>query len=241
MQHRSTAERHWRDSEDVVPRITGEVSARNPLVELAQQFGEASGMGRGLRSALELTPRSGRHAHPCQRPAFPRLDPRRGGVRCIFLHVSARLRGSVSDLPRRRRPARSGGASGIARQLAGRDCIEDGQPNSSSFARARSTTARRSTSPSAISCGRLSRSAPILKPDDDRGLRQMLMQAFRARGIYPESASFFSEDALALDACTRLDNQAGARCAAARRRDSRPIRQRASARKSNSSSAARAD
>jgi hypothetical protein len=35
-----------------------------------------------------------------------------------------------------------------------------------------------------------------LKPDDDLGVRQALMQAFRVRGIYPESASFFSEGAL---------------------------------------------
>lgn len=37
-------------------RLRAEAPARNPLVELAQQFGEASGMGRGLRSALEEKP-----------------------------------------------------------------------------------------------------------------------------------------------------------------------------------------
>jgi hypothetical protein len=35
-----------------------------------------------------------------------------------------------------------------------------------------------------------------LNPDDDLGIRQELMQAFRVRGIYPDSASFFSEGAL---------------------------------------------
>src|SRR2546423_11932459 len=33
-----------------------ETRTRNPLVELAQQFGEASGMGRGLRAALDMRP-----------------------------------------------------------------------------------------------------------------------------------------------------------------------------------------
>ena len=35
-----------------------------------------------------------------------------------------------------------------------------------------------------------------LDPADDRGVRDALMEAFRLRGIYSESASFFSEDAL---------------------------------------------
>src|SRR6185295_18314764 len=35
-----------------------------------------------------------------------------------------------------------------------------------------------------------------LKADDGRAVRDALMQAFRVRGIYPEGASFFSEDAL---------------------------------------------
>lgn len=35
-----------------------------------------------------------------------------------------------------------------------------------------------------------------LDPADDRGVRDALMEGFRLRGIYSESASFFSEDAL---------------------------------------------
>ena len=35
-----------------------------------------------------------------------------------------------------------------------------------------------------------------LKAEDGRAVRDALMQAFRARGIFPEDASFFSEDAL---------------------------------------------
>src|SRR6185295_1241315 len=35
-----------------------------------------------------------------------------------------------------------------------------------------------------------------LKAEDGRAVRDALMQAFRVRGIYPETASFFSEDAL---------------------------------------------
>ena len=36
--------------------IVGELPTRNPLIDLAQQFGEASGMNRGLRSALDIPP-----------------------------------------------------------------------------------------------------------------------------------------------------------------------------------------
>jgi hypothetical protein len=38
--------------------------------------------------------------------------------------------------------------------------------------------------------------AKDIDPADDRGIRDALMEAFRLRGIYSESASFFSEDAL---------------------------------------------
>src|SRR5215813_4574845 len=38
--------------------VRAQISVRNPLIELAQQFGEASGMNRGLRSALGVLPNS---------------------------------------------------------------------------------------------------------------------------------------------------------------------------------------
>src|SRR5262249_17471939 len=40
------------------PDITPQIRARNPLIELAQQFGEATGRGRALRSALSMPPNS---------------------------------------------------------------------------------------------------------------------------------------------------------------------------------------
>src|SRR4030095_5881167 len=39
--------------------LSAQIATRNPLIELAQQFGEASGMNRGLRSALDSAPRIG--------------------------------------------------------------------------------------------------------------------------------------------------------------------------------------
>ena len=51
-----------------------------------------------------------------------------------------------------------------------------------------------------------------LKEDDGRMVRDSLMQAFRVRGIYPEGASFFSEDALCwprVRYCKRINSVSG--------------------------------
>jgi len=180
---------------DEVPLITGEMRARNPLIELAQQFGEASGMGRGLRSALGVRPDPAALATRVNDPHF------RGSilVAAVFdAYFSTYLRASADLF----RIYRAGGGQLDPAELP------------SSLASMLADTACRTADEFFQLCARaLDYCPPVditfgdylralitasadLKPDDDRGVRQALMQAFRARGIYPQSASFFSEDAL---------------------------------------------
>jgi hypothetical protein len=181
--------------QDTIPRITGETGARNPLVELAQQFGEASGMGRGLRAALDMRPDPNALRVRVHDPHF------RGSilVAAVFdAYFSTYLRASA-DLFR------------IYRAGGGR---VEGAELPASLANLLAETASRTADEFFQLCARsLDYCPPVditfgdflralitvsadLKPDDDLGIRQELMQAFRVRGIYPDSASFFSEGAL---------------------------------------------
>ena len=177
------------------PRIVGEMGSRNPLVELAQQFGEASGMGRGLRSALGVPPDPTAMQTRVNDPHF------RGSilVAAVFdAYFSTYLR-AAADLFR---IFRAGGG-----QI---DPAELPASLADLLAQTASTTANEFFQlcaraldycpPVDITFGDYLRAlitaSVDLKPEDDRGIRQALMQGFRARGIYPESATFFSEDAL---------------------------------------------
>ena len=182
-------------SSDAMTRIRGEASARNPLVDLAQQFGEASGMGRGLRSALEDRPDPASMSTRVNDPHF------RGSilVAAVFdAYFSTYLRASADLF----RIYRAGGAQMISPELP------------TSLANLLAETASETADEFFMLCARaLDYCPPVditfgdflralitasvdLRPEDDRGMRQSLMQAFRVRGIYPESASFFTEDAL---------------------------------------------
>jgi len=184
-----------RADDDTVPQIVGETATRNPLVELAQQFGEASGMGRGLRAALDARPDPNALRTRVHDPHF------RGSilVAAVFdAYFSTYLR-VAADLFR---IYRAGGAqvegaelpAALANQLA---------ETASSTANEFFQLCARSLDycpPVDITFGDFLRAlitvSADLKPDDELGIRQELMQAFRVRGIYPENASFFSEDAL---------------------------------------------
>jgi hypothetical protein len=181
--------------EDTVPRILGETATRNPLVELAQQFGEASGMGRGLRAALDTRPDPNALRTRVHDPHF------RGSilVAAVFdAYFSTYLRASADLF----RIYRAGGAqvegaelpAALANQLA-----ETASRMANEFFQL-CARALDYCPPVDITFGDFLRAlitaSADLKPDDELGVRQELMQAFRVRGVYPESASFFSEDAL---------------------------------------------
>ena len=175
--------------------ITAELGERNPLVELAQQYGEATGRGRGLRSALGTPPNSRDIEHVTE----PHL---RGSilVAAVFdAYFSIYLR-RTSDLFR---IYRAGGGSDhptdLPSSLAGR-LVDEASRTAAQFFRV-CVRALDYCPPVDITFGDFLRAVVTsdfdLHPADEEGVRDAFMQAFRLRGIMPESASFFSEGAIA--------------------------------------------
>jgi hypothetical protein len=177
------------------PSITAEMGQRNPLVELAQQFGEATGRDRGLRSALGTKPNSDdirKFAEPHRRGSIL--------VAAIFDAFFSFYLRCTADLFR---IYRAGGG-----RLEGGD-IPDPLAN-----RLASEAARIAEQFFQVCVRALDYCPPVditygdylraiitaecdLRPVDEVGVRDAFMQAFRLRGIVPESASFFSEGAIA--------------------------------------------
>jgi hypothetical protein len=176
------------------PDLTSQIGQRNPLVELAQQFGEATGRGKGLRSALDTPP----NAMDIQKLFEPHA---RGAilVAAVFdAYFTTYLR-RTADLFR---IYRTGGASvgtdlpyPLARLLA---------EEASRLAEYFFTLCVRALDycpPVDITFGDFLRavitSDSDLHPTDKSGIRDAFMQAFRVRGIVPDGAWSFSETAIA--------------------------------------------
>jgi hypothetical protein len=182
------------DSNDGKAVIVAELETRNPLIELAQQFGEASGMNRGLRSTLGTKPNSD--------DIHKRIDDVhfRGSilVAAVFdAYFSVYLK-RTADLFR---IYRAGGADSSA-ELPGalaQLLAEQASATASEFFQL-CARALDYCPPVDVTFGDFLRaliSVNIdLKAEDGRIVRDALMQAFRVRRIYPETAAFFSQDAL---------------------------------------------
>lgn len=176
------------------PRIQAELAANNPLLVLASGFGEALGMGGGLRQALLEPPDPtalDKAREPHQRgqaltaavlDAFFSIYMRRS-TEFFRIYRSGGGRIDSGDLPQ----ALAGRLAGEATRLAVamfNVCVRaiDYCPASGltfgDFLRACITA----------DCEH--------NPIDELGVRDELMQAFRMRGIRPLGAPFFSEDAL---------------------------------------------
>ena len=176
------------------PTIQAEVTPDNPLIELARQFGQVSGLRSGLRSAL------GTKANPADLKS--KLEPHaRGSVLVaavfdayftIYIQQTADLfrifhagGGSTnpSDLPAALANELADEAARIAELFFGVcaraiDYLPPVDVTFGDFLRAIITADR------------------DLYPSDSYGVRNAVMQSFRSRGIVPEDAQFFSEDAL---------------------------------------------
>lgn len=176
------------------PAISAHIAQRNPLVELARQFGEATGRGRGLRSALDTPP----NVMDIEKVFEPHG---RGAilVAAVFdAYFTTYLR-RTADLFRIYRAG--GGTVGtdlpypLARLLA---------EEASRLAEQFFTVCVRALDycpPVDITFGDFLRAVITsdfdLHPTDKSGLRDAFMQAFRVRGIVPDGASFFSDTAIA--------------------------------------------
>ena len=175
--------------------LVTELAARNPLIDLAQQFGEASGMNRGLRSALDIPPNTNDIQTRINDVHF------RGSilVAAVFdAYFSIYLK-RTADLFRIYR-AGSGDSQSedlpapLARMLA-----EQASTTAAEFFQL-CARALDYCPPVDITFGDFLRAMITanldLKAEDGFAVRDALMQAFRVRGIYPEGAAFFSQDSL---------------------------------------------
>ena len=172
-----------------------ELRVRNHC-RLAQQFGEASGMDRGLRSALDIPPNTNDINTRVNDVHF------RGSilVAAVFdAYFSIYLR-RTADLFRIYRAGGGGGdqpddlPGPLARLLA-----EQASATADEFFQL-CARALDYCPPVDITFGDFLRALITanfdLKADDGVAVRDALMQAFRVRGIYPEGAAFFSQDSL---------------------------------------------
>ena len=177
------------------PVIQAQKLQDNPLIGLAQQFGEARGAGRALRSALSELPDP-------TKMKDPNLEPHERGailVAAIFdAYFTVYLR-ATSDLFR---IFHAGGGDTQSRELTG--------PMANLLARAASKTADIMFK----ICVRAIDYCPAVDitfgdylralitadrdnhPADPLGVRDAFMQAFRLRGILPEDAQYFAEESL---------------------------------------------
>lgn len=176
------------------PGVSAQIGRRNPLVELAQQFGEATGRGKGLRSALDKAPNS--------RDIQTVFEAHARGailVAAVFDAFFTIYLNRTADLFRIYRAG--GGTVGmdlpspLARLLA-----EEASRTASRFFNI-CVRALDYCPPVDITFGDFLRAVITsdfdLHPTDNLGLRDAFMQAFRVRGIVPDGASFFSDAAIA--------------------------------------------
>ena len=180
--------------------IGAEEPGKNVLVGLARQFGEAMGMRAALRGALG-TPRDpqalGRLFEPHQRGSIL--------VAAVFDAFFSAYSRRLADLLR---IARAGGASPgveLGRELADRLARE--ACKTAAHFLTMCIRALDYCPPVDITFGDFLRALITadcdIVADDDRGYRQDLVDAFRARGIRPGEALSYSEEALRWDAPTR--------------------------------------
>jgi hypothetical protein len=180
--------------EDGQATITPQLTQRNPLIELAQQFGEATAHGKGLRSALGTPPNS-------------------TDIRTVF---EAHARGAIlvaamfdafftvylrrtADIFRVYRAGGGRTTDDIPMPLARLLCSEATRTAELFF-----TVCVRALDycpPVDITFGDFLRAVITsdfdLHPEEDNGLRDAVMQAFRVRGIFPDGAEFFTDRSIA--------------------------------------------
>jgi hypothetical protein len=177
------------------PSITAQIADRNPLVDLALQFGEATGRGMGLRSAL-LTP-------PNSDDIRKKFEPHARGsilVSAIFDAYFTTYVRETSDLLRIYRSGGSGVVPDALPDALTRLLSEKASSIADLFFKV-CVRALDYCPPVDVTFGDFLRAVITsdfdLHPADDVGLRDAFMQAFRVRGIVPEGSAFFSDVAIA--------------------------------------------
>lgn len=174
--------------------IQAQLPKDNPLIGLAQQFGEAAGMRKALRSALGTAPNS--------KDIETKLEPHDRGailVAAVFDAYFTIYTRRTADLFR---IFRAGGGSLVQPDLPG--------PLADRLATEASRTAEQFFTicaraldycpPVDITFGDFLRAVLTadldLRPEDPEGVRSALIEAFRSRGIFPGDAASSSEESI---------------------------------------------
>ncbi len=173
-----------------------DLTAKSPMVELAQQFGESTGRGRALRTALGDEPDPAKLATT--------LEPHARGaifVAAVFDAFFATYQAAIADL--------------LRLATAGTGILAPGALHPDLVARV-ATEARRVAQrfltmltrvfqylpPVDVTFGDFLRSAVSADRDmnsvDELGMRAALVEAFRKRGIFPMGVSGLADEAVAL-------------------------------------------
>lgn len=185
------------------PVLASQIAEDNPLIGLAQQFGDATGKRGALRSALGTPPTP---------TAYKKVDDahHRGSILVAavfdaFFSIYVRRTSDLWAI------YRAGGGSDRPVDLPA--------PLANQLCNVATATARQFFEicvraidycpPIDLSFGEYLRALITAEidrdPEDVIGIREALMQAFRLRGIYPDGARFFSEDALCWSRGAELD------------------------------------
>src|SRR5215207_262969 len=179
------------------PLFQAELTTDNPLVALAVQFGEATGMRKALRSALGTPPNS--------KELEKYFEPHKRGsilVAAVFDAFFSIYVRRTSDLMRIARAGGMGGSGGLSDDLHP-DLVN----------RLAETATKTATHFLNICIRALDYCPPVdilfgdflraiitsdhdLFPDDKYGYRAALIDAFRSRGIVPENVNSYSEESL---------------------------------------------
>jgi hypothetical protein len=180
------------------PVIEAQISQANPLIQLAQQFGQATGMRAGLRQALGTPPNSD--------DIKTKIEPHDRGSILVAAIFSAYFTIYVRRTENLFRIFRTG------------TDIDDRQDLPGSLAEMLAAAASKTATDFFTVCARALDYCPPVDitfgdflralitahyetdPADPENIRDAFMQSFRLRGIVAEGAKFFSEDALRWDA-----------------------------------------
>ncbi len=175
-----------------VPQLASEIAEANPLIALATQFGQASSLHGGLRSALGTPPNSD--------DIKTKTEPHARGsilVAAVFDAFFTVYLKKTEPLFRIWRPVTHGTddlPQPLAELLAG---------IASATADTFFTLCARALDycpPVDLTFGDFLRALITADldfyPDDTDGVRDAIMQAFRVRGILPDDAAYFSEGSL---------------------------------------------
>jgi hypothetical protein len=178
---------------DAIQQTQGDLRKNIPLVQLAQQFGYATGQGDALRSAVD---------RPDPQKMQSVTEPHERGsilVAAVFDAFFSTYQRRILDLLR----IASGGTGRLPRGAVHPDLVNRLAEEATNITQATLRMCIRAFDylpPVDVTFGDYLRALVTadfeLNPTDPNGLRRAMVEAFRERGIYPEGVSSLSEDEL---------------------------------------------